>query len=86
MKIKLHRMMKNNKDTYEVCVTKNSQTGQLKCTNEIFIWFVKENNTWMFQGAWYIGVSESYYNESEINMFEQTFPGLINQVKNQLVA
>ena len=40
----------------------------------------------IFNSAWHCGVSEMEWNSSEEDSFEETFPGLLNRMRNKIVS
>lgn len=67
-----------------VFIDKTQTNGILRFTHEINVTFVLDNEQWMFDGAWHIGVSDMEWKANEEESFEQTFPGLLTEMKNGL--
>lgn len=67
-----------------VYVDKSTSNGIIRFSHEIDIVFVKVNDEWKFDGAWHCGVSEMEWDKSEEDSFEQTFPGLLSEIKKEI--
>lgn len=67
-----------------VYVDNTYTNGVLRCSHEIDVTFVAEDGEWKFNGAWHIGVEDSEWNANEEDSFEQTFPGLLTDMRKGL--
>lgn len=68
-----------------VYVDKTYTNGVLRCSHEINVTFLLEDGEWKFNGAWHIGVEDSEWKADEQESFEQTFPGLLEEMKKGMV-
>lgn len=75
---------KNGTRYCNVFVDKTSSHGILRCSHEINVTFILKNNKWVFDSAWHIGVSDMEWDSSEEDSFEDTFPGLLEEMKKGL--
>ncbi len=69
-----------------VFVDKTAVHGILRFTHEVSVTFRAVNDEWEFYSAWHIGVSEQDWRADEENSFEQTFPGLLREIRSGLKA
>lgn len=67
-----------------VSIDKSRTVGILRFSHEISVTFAKIDGEWKFDGAWHIGVEDCEWNSSEEESFEETFPGLLAEMKEGL--
>ena len=53
--------------------------------HEISVNFSKEKEKLIFESAWHVGVSEVSWDSSEEDSFEETFPGLLEEMRNEVM-
>lgn len=58
--------------------------GILHFGHEISVTFVKDGDDWKFDGAWHVGVYEATWNSNEEDNFEQSFPGLLGEMRKEI--
>lgn len=63
-----------------VYVDKSQTNGILRFSHEINVTFVLEDDEWKFDSAWHCGVSDMEWKADELDSFEQTFPGLYEEM------
>ena len=63
-----------------VYADKSQANGILRFTHEINVTFVLEDDEWKFDSAWHCGVSDMEWKADELDSFEQTFPGLYEEM------
>lgn len=68
-----------------VYVDKTYTNGVLRCSHEINVTFLLEDGEWKFIEAWHIGVEDSEWKADKQESFEQTFPGLLEEMKKGMV-
>ncbi len=69
-----------------VFVDKTTVHGILRFTHEISVTFCAVNDEWKFHSAWHIGASDQDWRADEEDSFEQTFPGLLSEIRSGLKA
>lgn len=82
--MKINRIKDKGKEYVSVFVDKSTSNGLLRFGHEISVTFLKEKDKLIFDSAWHVGVSEMSWNSSEEDSFEETFPGLLEAMKNEV--
>lgn len=72
------------KKYYSVYVDKTSSSGILRFSHEISVTFEEDENILKFISAWHIGVSDMEWDATEESDFEQTFPGLLQDMREEI--
>lgn len=83
--MKINRIKDKGKEYVSVFVDKSTSNGLLRFGHEISVTFLKEKDKLIFDSAWHVGVSEMSWNSSEEDSFEETFPGLLEAMKNEVM-
>ena len=79
-------MYKNEgKEYVSVFVDKSTSNGLLRFGHEISVTFLKEKDKLIFDSAWHVGVNEISWNSSEEDSFEEMFPGLLSDMRNEIM-
>lgn len=74
----------NGKEHINVFVDKSSSNGLLRFGHEISVTFLKEEDELVFHSAGHCGVSEMSWDSSEETSFEETFPGLLEEIRKEI--
>lgn len=82
--MKIEHIQYKGKDCINVFVDKSTSNGLLRFGHEISVNFSKEKDKLIFESAWYIGVSEMSWDSSEEDSFEETFPGLLEEMRKEI--
>lgn len=86
MTMNMCKMCKNKgKEYINVFVDKSTSNGLLRFGHEISVTFLKEKDKLIFDSAWHCGVSEMSWNSSEEDSFEEVFPGLLEEMRKEIV-
>lgn len=83
--MKINRINNKGKEYINVFVDKSSSNGLLRFGHEISVTFLKEKDKLIFESAWHVGVSEMSWDSSEENSFEEMFPGLLEEMRSEIV-
>lgn len=79
-------MYKNEgKEYVSVFVDKSTSNGLLRFGHEVSVTFLKEKDKLIFDSAWHVGVSEMVWDSSEEDSFEEMFPGLLEEMRNEIM-
>lgn len=79
-------MYNEGKEYIKVFVDKSTGNGTLRFSHEILVTFLKKGEELIFNSAWHCGVSEMEWDSSEEDSFEETFPGLLNRMRNEIAS
>ena len=82
--MKIEHIQYKGKDCINVFVDKSTSNGLLRLGHEISVNFSKEKDKLIFESAWHIGVSERSWDSSEEDSFEETFPGLLEEMRKEI--
>ena len=82
--MKIEHIQYKGKDCINVFVDKSTSNRLLRCGHEISVNLTKEKDKLIFESAWHIGVSEMSWDSSEKNSFEETFPGLLEEMRKEI--
>lgn len=74
----------NEKEHVVVYVDKSTQKGILRFGHEIQVTFLVKDTELIFQSAWHCGVSEMSWDATEEISFEETFPGLLAEMRETI--
>lgn len=74
-----------NENYVYVSVDKSTRHGILHFSHEISVTFRREKEKLIFDSAWHIGVSDMDYKSDEEEMFEETFPGLLDEMRKEIL-
>lgn len=83
--MKIEHIQYKGKEYIDVFVDKSTSNGLLRFGHEITVTFLKEKDKLIFDSAWHVGVSEMSWDSSEEDSFEETFPGLLETMKNEVM-
>ena len=83
--MKINYVNDKGKEYINVFVDKSTSNGLLRFGHEVSVTFLKEKDKLIFDSAWHIGVSEIEWNSSEESSFEETFPGLLSDMRNEIM-
>lgn len=83
--MKIEYIQYKGKECINVFVDKSTSNGLLRFGHEISVNFSKEKDKLIFESAWHCGVSEMSWNSSEENSFDKMFPGLLNEMRHQIM-
>lgn len=83
--MKINHVNDKGKEYIDVFVDKSTSNGLLRFGHEISVTFLKEKDKLIFDSAWHVGVSEMSWDSSEEDSFEETFPGLLEAMKNEVM-
>ena len=83
--MKINRINNKGKEYVSVFVDKSTSNGLLRFGHEISVTFLKEKDKLIFDSAWHVGVSEMSWDSSEEDSFEEMFPGLLSDMRNELM-
>ena len=83
--MKIEYIQHKGKECINVFVDKSTSNGLLRFGHEISATFLKEKDKLIFESAWHIGVSEMSWDSSEEDSFEETFPGLLEEMRNEVM-
>lgn len=84
--MKIEQVFNDGKEYINVLADKSSSKGILHFGHEILVTFVREDRSLIFESAWHCGVSEVEWNSSEKSSFEDTFPGLLAEMRSEISA
>ena len=82
--MKLAPYTENGTEYLDITVNKDNRAGTLRFSHEILVTFVKKDDKYIFNSAWYCGVSEMRWGQGEENSFEETFPGLLDEMQKAI--
>ena len=74
-----------NENYVYVSVDKSTRHGILHFSHEISVTFRREKEKLIFDSACHIGVSDMDYKSDEEEMFEETFPGLLDEMRKEIL-
>ena len=81
--MQVEHTMYNGNHYVNVYIDRSSSNGLLRFGHEISVNFLKRKDGYLsFKSAWHIGVSDISFNSREEEAFEQTFPGLLAEIRN----
>lgn len=83
--MKIEKTKHKGKSIINVYVDKSNLKGIIRFGHEISVTFVEESGELKFDSAWHIGVSELSWNSDEEELFESMFPGLLVEMRNEIV-
>ena len=83
--MKINRINNKGKEYVSVFVDKSTSNGLLRFGHEISVTFLKEKDKLIFDSAWHVGVDEMSWDSSEEESFEETFPGLLSDMRNEIM-
>ena len=83
--MKINYVNDKSKEYINVFVDKSTSNGLLRFGHEVSVTFLKEKDKLIFDSAWHCGVSEMSWNSSEEDSFEETFPGLLEEMRSEIV-
>lgn len=83
--MKINYIKNKGKEYVSVFVDKSTSNGLLRFGHEISVIFLKEKDKLMFDSAWHVGVSEMSWDSSEEDSFEEMFPGLLSDMRNEIM-
>lgn len=75
----------NGEEYINVFVDKSTSNGLLHFSHEIAVTFIRRKNELIFESAWHCGVSEMEWDSSEEKSFEETFPGLLTEMRKEII-
>lgn len=84
--MRIEHICNSGKEYINVFADKSVSNGLLRFSHEISVTFVKVKNKLIFDSAWHCGVSEMEWNASEEDLFEDTFPGLLAEMKKEVIS
>lgn len=82
--MKLAPYTENGTEYLDVTVNKDNRAGALRFSHEILVTLVKKGDKYVFNSAWHCGVSEMHWGQGEENSFEETFPGLLDEMQKAI--
>ena len=80
--MKIEHIQYKGKECIHVFVDKSTSNGLLRFGHEISVNFSKEKDKLIFESAWHIEMS---WDSSEEDSFEETFPGLLEEMRNEVM-
>lgn len=83
--MKIEHIQYKGKECINVFIDKSTNNGLLRFGHEISVNFSKEKDKLIFESAWHCGVSEMSWDSSEENSFDEMFPGLLNEMRHQIM-
>lgn len=83
--MKINRINNKGKEYVSVFVDKSTSNGLLRFGHEVSVTFLKEKDKLIFDSAWHVGVDEMSWDSSEEDSFEETFPGLLSDMRNEIM-
>lgn len=83
--MKINRINNKGKEYVSVFVDKSTSSGLLRFGHQISVTFLKEKDKLIFDSAWHVGVSEMSWDSSEEDSFEEMFPGLLSNMRNEIM-
>ena len=83
--MKINYVNDKGKEYVSVFVDKSTSNGLLRFGHEISVTFLKEKDKLIFDSAWHVGVSEMSWDSSEEDSFEEMFPGLLSDMRNEIM-
>ena len=83
--MKINYVNDKGKEYINVFVDKSTSNGLLRFGHEISVTFLKEKDKLIFDSAWQVGVSEMSWDSSEEDLFKETFPGLLEEMRNEVI-
>ncbi len=83
--MKINHVNDKGKEYIDVFVDKSTSNGLLRFGHEISVTFLKEKDKLMFDSAWHVGVDEMSWDSSEEDSFEEMFPGLLEEMRREIV-
>lgn len=83
--MKIEHIQYKGRECVNVFADKSTSNGLLRFGHEISVNFSKEKDKLIFESAWHCGVSEMSWNSSEENSFDEMFPGLLNEMRHQII-
>lgn len=81
----IEHISNNDEEHINVFVDKSASNGLLNFSHEIAVTFIRRKNELIFESAWHCGVSEMEWNSSEEKSFEETFPGLLTEIRKEII-
>lgn len=82
--MKIKHINNNGKEYINVFADKSTSNGLLRFGHEISVNFLKEKDELIFESAWHCGISEMEWDSSDESSFEETFPGLLNEMRSEI--
>ena len=82
--MKIETITHDGKNYINVFTDKSTSNGVLRFSHEISVTFIKEKDKLIFDSAWHCGVSDMDWRSNEENSFEETFPGLLSEMRNEI--
>ena len=83
--MKIEHIQYKGKECINVFADKSTSNGLLRFGHEISVNFSKEKEKLIFESAWHVGVSEMSWDSSEEDSFEETFPGLLHEIRSEII-
>lgn len=83
--MKIEHINNKGKEYINVFVDKSTSNGLLRFGHEISVNFLKERDKLIFESAWHCGVCEMEWDSSDESSFDETFPGLLNEMRNEVM-
>lgn len=83
--MKINYVNDKGKEYINVFVDKSKSNGLLRFGHEISVTFLKEKDKLIFESAWHVGVDEMSWDSPEEDSFEETFPGLLEEMRNEVM-
>ena len=83
--MRIEQIQYKGRECVNVFADKSTSNGLLRFGHEISVNFIKEKDKLIFDSAWHCGVSEISWNSSEENSFDEMFPGLLNEMRHQII-
>ena len=83
--MKINHVNDKGKEYINVFVDKSTSNGLLRFGHEISVTFLKEKDKLIFDSAWHVGVDEMSWDSSEEDSFEEMFPGLLSDMRNEIM-
>lgn len=74
----------NKNECCTVGVDKSNGSGCIRFGHEISVTFIKKGARWIFSEAWHCGVCEMEFDSTEEDAFEDTFPGLLKEMREHI--
>lgn len=83
--MKINYINNKGKEYVSVFVDKSTSNGLLRFGHEISVTFLKEKDKLIFDSAWHVGANEMSWDSSEEDSFEEMFPGLLEEMRNEIM-
>ena len=83
--MKIEHIQYKGKECINVFVDKSTSNGLLRFGHEISVNFSKEKEKLIFESAWHVVFREVSWDSSEGDSLEETVPGLLEEMRNEVM-